>query len=191
MIMSQISAQDQYTGKRYYGKYRGTVITNVDPEFKGRMKVMVPSVSAFNVSTWVEPCAPFAGTGCGFFSIFPPKATVWVEFVEGNPNFPIVTGGLWNDIDLATIPPQSKPFVVPGEAMIRAINGATITFTMAPPGITIQTIDMKKISINPVGIEISLGSPGTGIVIDSGGNIRITTPTSISINAPKVSINSP
>jgi hypothetical protein len=179
------------TDKRYYGKYRGTVILNLDPLFKGRIRALVPSVTEFNPTTWVEPCSPFAGPASGFFFVPPISSTVWIEFVEGNPRFPIYSGGLWNETDLALIPPQSKPFVVPNETMIRTMSGATITFTMTPPGITIQTIDMKKISINPTGIEISLGAPTTGIVIDAAGNVRITSPTSISINAPKVSINSP
>ena len=29
---------------RYYGKYRGTVVNNVDPEQRGRIQAMVPDV---------------------------------------------------------------------------------------------------------------------------------------------------
>ena len=31
---------------RYYGKYRGTVVNNIDPEQSGRIQAIVPDVSA-------------------------------------------------------------------------------------------------------------------------------------------------
>jgi hypothetical protein len=46
---------------RYYGKYRGTVIQNVDPEQRGRIQVMVPDVSGLMPSSWALPCVPIAG----------------------------------------------------------------------------------------------------------------------------------
>ena len=47
--------------KRYYGKYRGTVINNVDPMQIGRIQAMVPDVAALLPSSWAMPCIPVAG----------------------------------------------------------------------------------------------------------------------------------
>ena len=38
--------------KRYYGQYRGLVIQNNDPEFRGRVKVFVPQVNAALYEEW-------------------------------------------------------------------------------------------------------------------------------------------
>jgi hypothetical protein len=36
----------------FYGKYRATVLNNVDPMFQGRIQVLVPDVSDFLPTTW-------------------------------------------------------------------------------------------------------------------------------------------
>ena len=53
--------------KRFYGKYRGTVINNIDPESKGRIQALVPSVLGMVPCSWAMPCVPFAGKGTGFY----------------------------------------------------------------------------------------------------------------------------
>ena len=47
--------------QRFYGKYRGTVVQNIDPELRGRIMCMVPVVLGLVPSSWCEPCAPLAG----------------------------------------------------------------------------------------------------------------------------------
>jgi uncharacterized protein involved in type VI secretion and phage assembly len=90
--------------ERFYGKYRGTVEDVDDPEQLGRIKVRVPEVYGSVVSPWALPCAPYAGSGVGIFSIPPAKAGVWVEFEAGDPSRPIWTGGWWGRND----PPQDQ-----------------------------------------------------------------------------------
>ena len=41
------------------------------------------------------PCAPFAGSGVGFFALPPVGANVWVEFEGGDPDYPIWSGCFW------------------------------------------------------------------------------------------------
>jgi hypothetical protein len=80
---------------RFYGKYRGLVVMNVDPLQQGRLKAMVPEVLGEIPSTWALPCAPYAGTGSGFWAIPPVGAAVWIEFEAGDTSRPIWTGGWW------------------------------------------------------------------------------------------------
>ena len=47
--------------RRYYGKYRGFVTDNADPEQRGRLKVRVPSVLGDAETGWALPCLPFGG----------------------------------------------------------------------------------------------------------------------------------
>ena len=37
-------------GKRFFGKYRGTVLNNVDPLQEGRIQVQVPDVTGIGIS---------------------------------------------------------------------------------------------------------------------------------------------
>ena len=43
--------------EKFFGKYRGTVIDNVDPMQMGRLQVQVADVSNVLPSTWAMPCA--------------------------------------------------------------------------------------------------------------------------------------
>ena len=43
--------------EKYFGKYRGTVVNNVDPLQIGRILVMVPDVSGIVPTSWAMPCS--------------------------------------------------------------------------------------------------------------------------------------
>ena len=83
---------------RFYGKYRGFVVDNADPEQLGRLKVKVPSVLGNDVVTgWAVPCVPYGGDA-NLGALFIPEvdAGVWVEFEEGDLEFPIWVGTFWS-----------------------------------------------------------------------------------------------
>ena len=69
----------------FFGKYRGQVTNNVDPEMRGRIQVQVPAVLGEGRNSWALPATPYGGDGVGFFAIPPIGANVWVEFEGGNP----------------------------------------------------------------------------------------------------------
>src|SRR6476661_3350293 len=84
--------------KKYIGKYRGTVLLNVDPEQRGRLQLTIPDVLGPIPSSWAEPCVPLAGpTGppMGVYMVPPIGAGVWVEFENGDPNYPVWVGCRW------------------------------------------------------------------------------------------------
>ena len=78
-----------------YGKYRGTVVNNVDPEQIGRIQAIVPGVEGLLPSSWAMPCLPWGGINTGVFTVPPMGAGVWIEFEHGDPNYPIWTGCFW------------------------------------------------------------------------------------------------
>jgi hypothetical protein len=55
------------SAQRFYGKYRGLVIENIDPEQIGRVIVQVPDVLGEIPSSWAMPCVPVAGIQAGCF----------------------------------------------------------------------------------------------------------------------------
>ena len=57
--------------QQFFGKYRGTVINNIDPMQLGRLQVVVPDVSTFLPTSWAMPCLPVAGIQMGMFTVPP------------------------------------------------------------------------------------------------------------------------
>ncbi len=55
----------------FYGKYRGTVMNNIDPLLIGRIQAIVPDVAGFIPSSWAMPCVPVAGINMGVFTVPP------------------------------------------------------------------------------------------------------------------------
>ena len=41
------------------------------------------------------PCLPVAGINTGVFTVPPIGAGVWIEFEQGDPDYPIWVGGYW------------------------------------------------------------------------------------------------
>lgn len=84
--------------RRFYGKYRGFVVENADPEKLGRLKLRIPSVLGDLVVTgWALPCVPYGGNANqGMLFIPEVDAGVWVEFEEGDLEFPIWVGTFWS-----------------------------------------------------------------------------------------------
>ena len=85
--------------KHFYGKYRGIVVSNEDPENLGRLKVKVPSVLGKDIVTgWAMPCVPYGGAANQGMLFIPQKDDgVWIEFEEGDLEFPIWTGTFWTN----------------------------------------------------------------------------------------------
>src|SRR5262249_55559572 len=83
-------ASDPTTGvKRYYGKYRGTVLATPDTDRRGRLMVEVVDRDGPNITGWARPCLPWAGMSMGAHIVPPPGSKVWVEFEQGLVDHPI------------------------------------------------------------------------------------------------------
>src|SRR5262245_34762673 len=82
-------------GKKFWGKYRATVLNNIDPLQTGRILVTVPDVQGIIPSSWAMPCVPIAGKQTGIYVVPQIGAGVWVEFEQGNPDYPVWVGGYW------------------------------------------------------------------------------------------------
>jgi uncharacterized protein involved in type VI secretion and phage assembly len=136
--------------RRYLGKYRGTVVNNVDPQRRGRIQVRVSDVLGDHQSSWALPCVPYAGKGVGLFLIPPQDALVWVEFEQGDPDYPVWTGCYWGDGEAPTSPAMAEKKVLKTDA-------GTITLDDNPStrGITIETASGLKLVMSTNGIELS------------------------------------
>ncbi len=95
MTETELLASAERQTDRFYGKYRGIVLNNLDPLQQGRLQAIVPQVLGANPSTWALPCAPYAGAGAGLFTIPQIGSGVWIEFEAGDASHPIWSGAWW------------------------------------------------------------------------------------------------
>ena len=157
---------------RYWGKYRGTVVNNVDPLQIGRIQALVPDVLGVAISSWALPCAPVGGANMGAFAVPLPGAGVWIEFEQGDPDYPIWVGCFWGT--LAETPTLAKTAPAPTPAITLQTplkNGIVIADALGPlgvGGITLQSASGATIAVNDIGIMITNGR---------GAQISLTGPT--------------
>jgi uncharacterized protein involved in type VI secretion and phage assembly len=148
--------------KKFYGKYRGTVLDNIDPLETGRLLVQVPDVSGELPSTWALPCLPFAGPGSGFYAVPPIGSIVWVEFEQGDPDYPVWTGCFWGSS--AEVPALALAGV-PGvqQVVIQTLTGnmLMVSDTPGPSGGILLAVGDAVISVSDAGIVIDNGQGAT------------------------------
>ena len=162
------------TKKRFFGKYRGVVIENVDPMQIGRLQAEIPDVLGETPSGWALPCVPAAGIQAGFFIVPPIGSQVWMEFEQGDPDFPIWTGGFWGVVAevpaLALLGDPASPSIV----LQTVLQNTVVISDVAGPtgGIMLKSTTGAMIVVNDIGITISNGQ---------GATIVLTGPT-VTIN---------
>lgn len=142
----------------FYGKYRGQVQNNLDPNQMGRLQVSCPAVLGDGTLAWAMPCVPYAGSQVGLFAAPPVGANVWVEFEGGNANYPIWAGCFWGRGELPSEAglPTGRVFVTDGlKAVMNDLPGAGgLTIEVSPPSVAVPL----KLAFTSSGIEISCGA---------------------------------
>ncbi len=170
--------------RHFYGKYRGFVVENDDPEQLGRLRLRVPSVLGNEVVTgWALPCVPYGGdVNQGMLFIPEVEAGVWVEFEEGDLEFPIWTGTFWskpdgetelpktNDPDGAEADVQSPPT----RKIIKTLKGHSIQIEDNDDEEMIlvhEAVNNHVIKLDKDGIIISDGANSNTVTMDSNGMV--------------------
>jgi uncharacterized protein involved in type VI secretion and phage assembly len=159
---------------RYFGKYRGTVLDNVDPLQIGRILAIVPDISGTLPSSWAMPCLPWGGVENGLFCVPPIGAGVWIEFEQGDPDYPVWTGCFWGSA--AEVP------------------AAALLSPPPIPAITLQTVGQNSLAISDLpgptgGIVIKSTTGATITVNETGIVIQNGQGASIAMVGPSVTIN--
>ncbi|MUL34948.1 phage baseplate assembly protein V [Gloeocapsopsis dulcis] len=158
---------------KFYGKYRGTVVNNIDPLQMGRLILQIPDVLSNTPCTWAMPCLPVAGQQMGMYVIPPINAGVWVEFEQGDPDHPIWVGCWWGNAaevpSLALAAPPAIPNIV-----LQTTGQNTILISDVPGptgGIMLKSTTGAMILVNDTGITISNGKGAT--IVMAGPTITI------------------
>jgi hypothetical protein len=147
---------------KFLGKYRATVLTNIDPLQMGRLLVAVSDVSGLLPSTWAMPCVPVAGIQHGFFALPIPGSGVWVEFEQGDPDFPIWVGCYWGSAAEVPMQAQLLPPLIPGVTIQTPLQSSIQVSDMPPTPLTGGVVlrsgtGVATLTVNDTGIYLSYG----------------------------------
>jgi type VI secretion system (T6SS) baseplate-like injector VgrG len=156
--------------KKFYGKYRGTVMNNVDPMQMGRIQAIVPDVLGPIPTSFAMPCLPITGKQMGTFMLPQIGSGVWIEFEQGNPDYPIWTGGYWGlaaELPLAALAGNpAAPSLIFQSTLQNAVMISDLPPAPPPPvmppvpttgGIILRSTTGASIVVNDAGIFISNG----------------------------------
>jgi hypothetical protein len=168
---------------KYYGKYRATVVNNVDPEQRGRIQAIVPDVLGLTPSSWAMPCVPLAGKLSGSYMLPEIGAGVWIEFEQGDPDYPIWAGCFWGVVGELPLKGQASLPATPN-IVFETISHNSITIHGDPAtGITLcagleATPSSPRITITPTGIVLTTGQAtialiGNTVTINQGALVII------------------
>ena len=171
--------------------YLAKVVDIADPERLNRVQVRLlafDAVEGQDAPLWARVVCPFAGADRGAFLMPDVDDEVLVVFLQGDPRYPLVMGGLWNGSSTAPaeLADEGNRF-----KRIRSRNGVTVTLDD-------QQGQEQLVLETPGGQRLTLSDgPGKVTVEDSNGNrvvmeaarISFTASAELKIDAPQVKIS--
>lgn len=134
---------------KYYGMYRAIVADVVDPEERGRIRVVCPSVTGEYKSNWCVPCFFGAKDNAGDFYLPPIGETIWIGFEEGDKDKPIYFGNWWS--------PKKSPitdYSLATSTRVIEFNGCKITMKQNEAKIIVGE---SSITLTPTTVTIKSG----------------------------------
>lgn len=144
----------------------GIVTSNKDEQRMGRVRVRLPALGNV-VTDWIRVAVPMAGDNRGTFFMPQVDDEVLLVFLNGDPNFPLVIGALWNGTDAAPVDNGNGENNV---RMIRSRSGHRVIFDDTKNSETLTFVDSS--GRNSVVIQ----TKDDTITITSGKNIKLAAP---------------
>jgi hypothetical protein len=168
-------------GEKHFGKYRGVVLNNVDPMQMGRLMVQVPDVTGLVPGTWAMPCVPVAGIQNGMVALPIIGSGVWIEFEQGDPDYPVWVGCFWGSAaDMPALSRATPPAVPAITLQTPLLNGLTLSDLPGPTGgIMLKSPTGAMIIVNDTGIYLSNGKGaaitliGPAVTINNGALVVV------------------
>jgi uncharacterized protein involved in type VI secretion and phage assembly len=158
-------------------KIQGVVtgqVTNInDPENQGRIQVSLPYLGGQNQSYWAPVATLMAGKGRGAWFMPQVDDEVLIAFNQDDVAHPHIIGFLWNGQD-------TPPSMDPNLRLIQSFNGHHLELYDKP----VEGGDQGHIRL-----QLARGDGTVNIVEINNTSIVIRSDSSISIEAPLVTIN--
>jgi uncharacterized protein involved in type VI secretion and phage assembly len=173
--------------------YLAEVVAVQDPENLSRVQVRLlnfDGVDDQDAPVWARVAVPFAGDRRGAFMLPDVGDEVLISFVNRDPRFPVVVGGLWNGNDK---PPETlggagdriDRWTIVGKAgtriaIVEESPGQAVISFETPNGVSGELTDKG-------GGKIEFKGAGTTITVDSGG-VSVQTPSKVKVQASQVEV---
>ena len=119
------------------------------------------------------PCVPAAGIQSGVFIVPPMNSAVWIEFEQGDPDYPIWTGGFWGlAAEVPALALAGNP-ASPSIVLQSGLQNALVISDVPGPtgGILLKSPTGAMILVNDIGITISNGKGAT--IVLAGPTVTI------------------
>lgn len=162
------------------------IVTNSDDPLRlGRVKVLLPTLSGQDESTWARLVAPGAGPRRGLQCVPEVGDEVLVGFGNGDLHDPLVLGGLWNRSDA---PPESEA-VKGGEVgtrVWRSRNGHHLAFTDDRTGEIALGLGDAESSLILTRADSTLAGERTLTV--KGQQVEVRADRKLVLSAPQIEI---
>jgi len=145
-----------------------------------RLQVQVPDVAGLAPASWAMPCVPVAGLQNGMVALPMIGSGVWIEFEQGDPDYPIWVGSFWGSAaEVPALAHATPPGVQAFTLQTTLQNGLTISDLPGPSGgIMLKSATGATLIVNDTGIYIQNGK---------GASIVMTGPT-VNINAGALTV---
>ncbi len=153
---------------------------NEDPDAMARVRVEYLGHQAGTLSDWVPVITPLAGDDAGLFVLPEVDDVVAVGFLNGDQNYPLVLGAIWNGA-------QAPPARTPTERRFVSRSGHSLTFSDGEDdSITLQDTHNNRIIMNADGITIETEG---ALKISVGGDTTFETSGEATHSAATISLN--
>jgi Type VI secretion system/phage-baseplate injector OB domain len=150
----------EHVESRYFGKYRGQVTDNNDPDNLGRLRAKVPRVLGDEETGWALPAFIYGGASeQGFYAVPDVGAGVWMEFEGGDLSYPIWSG-TW--FTIGAIPESATP----GKKVLKTKSGHKIVLDDDAGTLEMTDSNGNTVSMDSSTIRIASGS-ALKIIIDA------------------------
>lgn len=159
------------------------VTSNVDLTGAGRVQISLPWLPG--TEPWARVAVPGAGSGRGTYIIPHEGDEVLVAFNREDVMDCYVVGSLWNAEDQ---PPLQGPLDPSSKIAIRTEAGHEIQFDDVAQTIHLTTSTGQTVELGPTKIALHTQGSTASVELTQAGGITISATTSLTIKAPKVTI---
>ncbi len=200
MDRDRIEDIETWLANHFFGKYRGTVVSNTDATGRGRLEVTVPAVFGAE-SVIAMPCVPYAGNGVGLHLLPEPGTGVWVEFEAGDPSYPVWCGFFWGDGEVPESATATMKILKTERNTVRLDDGAgeitaetdqdaktTMNSSITHDAGATVTIEAASVTAEGGGSSVTVDSSGVANASSGVGKVEVTSGgTSVNSGALEVS----
>lgn len=176
--------------RQYFGKYRGLVADNADPDKLGRLRATVPSLLGAETTGWALPCVPYGGAAeQGLFAVPDVGAGVWIEFERGDLSYPIWVGTWWasGEAPEGGTPDKKVVKTKAGNSIVLddTDGSETVLITDASGGSSIR-LDADGVTLERDGSTVTL--TGDAVEMSRGGMSVKVGDSSVTVNGSSLEV---